>query len=464
MTEPWLNVPHATDEALPGPQTWRDTSPEIPPDPAHLTPRRVGLRLLPFLALLYVIAYLDRANVAFAGSALRAGLGLSEALFGFGTGIFFVGYLFLQIPGAIVVARWGARRWIALILLSWGGVTALVGCAHTPAQFVGARFLLGLTEAGFLPGVIVYISQWFRRRDRARAMACFIIAQPVAMALGSPISSAVLQVHWMGISAWRWLFILEGLPAIVCGVLTWYLLTDRPEDAEWLSQESRLWLVRELEIEAAEHPQSRPLPWWAALGEFRVLLLTAAYFFGNVAGSGFTLWLPSILESQPHVAAAAGVTGAMRSLLPFVFGVLGAVAIGWLSDKRLQLARYASTCLFGSGLFLLLSVSATRSSSVAFFFFCCTGFMAYAWIAPFWVLPTLLLRDEAAAGAIGLINAVGSLGGFVGVYLIGWLLTSGWSYPSAIVWLSLSYGFAAVLTYLAAHGKQAVRPAQHARL
>jgi predicted MFS family arabinose efflux permease len=193
------------------------------------------------------------------------------------------------------------------------------------------------------------------------------------------------------------------------------------------------------------------------------LLLTVAHFFANVAGSGFALWLPSILESQPHAVAAAGVTGAMRSLLPFVFGVFGAVASGWLSDKRSHPARYASAGLFGSGLFLLLSATATRSSGVAFFFFCCTGFMVYAWIAPFWVLPTLLLRDEAAAGAIGLINAVGNLGGFVGVYLIGWLLTSGWSYPSAIVWLSLSYGIAAVLTYLAAHGTHAVRPAQDVR-
>jgi ACS family tartrate transporter-like MFS transporter len=379
-----------------------------------------------------------------------------------GTGIFFVGYLILQIPGAIIVARWGARRWIATILITWGAVTALVGCAHTPAQFVGARFLLGITEAGFFPGVIIYISQWFRRRDRVRAMACFILAQPVAMALGSPISSVVLKVHWMDVAAWRWLFILEGLPAIVCGVLSWYWLTDRPENAKWLSLDCRLWLIRELKSEAAEHPQTRPLPWWGALGESRVLLLTAAYFFANVAGFGFSLWLPSILESQPHGAAAAGATGAMRSLLPFVCGVIGAVAIGWLSDKRFHPARYASTCLSGAGLFLLLSASATRSSSFAFVFFCLTGCMAYAWIAPFLVLPTLLLRDEAAAGVVGLINALGSLGGFVGVYLIGWLLTSGWSYRGATVWLSLSYGIAAVLTYLAAHAKPAVRAAQPA--
>jgi ACS family tartrate transporter-like MFS transporter len=441
---------------------WRGTT-SGPEAAATTTPRRVAFRLLPFLAVLYVVAYIDRANVAFAATAMRSDLGFSQELFGFGSGIFFAGYLLLGLPGAVITARFGARRWIVCILLTWGSITVLGGLAHTAVQFICVRFLLGLAEGGFLPAIVCYLSRWFRQRDRARALAGFIVAQPVAMSLSSGISSALLRVHWLHMAGWRWLFFLEGLPALGCGVWTWFYMTDTPDQAEWLSVESREWLIGELAAETAGHAQQSALPWWAGLKQPRVLLLTATTFFACLAGYGFTLWLPSMLEGGSHAGSAAGATGALRSLLPFGCGIVGTLVIGWRSDKSSQPARYACGALFAAGVFLLLAAIAPSAGGLALMCFCCTGAMVWAWTAPFWVLLTLLLREEAAAAAIGFVNSVGNLGGFAGAYLIGRLLTHGWTYSGATVWLSVSYVLAAGCTYLAVRlGRRARAPASGA--
>ena len=216
------------------------------------TRSKIVRRVLPFLCLLYLAAYLDRANVAFAKLTMTADLHFSEAVYGFGAGIFFLGYLLLEIPGALIVERWGARRWFARILVTWGLCTIVVGFVRTPLQFYGARFLLGVAEAGFYPGIIVYLTHWFARGDRAKAMAGFIVAIPVSLVLGAPISALILKLHWLGLPGWRWVFILEGLPAIVLGIVTFFYLTDRPRDAMWLEPEERAWITQELEREKAE--------------------------------------------------------------------------------------------------------------------------------------------------------------------------------------------------------------------
>src|SRR6516165_5491863 len=209
--------------------------------------RRIAIRILPFLWLLYVVAFLDRVNVAYAALTMSHDLGLSDRVFGLGAGIFFVGYVLLEIPGALIVERWSARLWITRIMITWGLITVCVGFMHTANQFYLLRFLLGAAEAGFFPGVIVYLTHWFTQRDLAKAVASFMAALPLSNFIGSPIAGLILRIHWWGLEGWRWLFIVEGIPAILLGVATYLFLTDRPHEAAWLPAPEREWIIRELQ-------------------------------------------------------------------------------------------------------------------------------------------------------------------------------------------------------------------------
>src|ERR1700741_699871 len=245
---------------------------------ASKTVRRIGVRLLPFLFLLYIIAFLDRVNVSFAGLEMTRDLGFSDRVFGLGAGIFFVGYVVFEIPGALLVERWSARKVIARILLTWGIVTVLVALVRTPVQFYAARFLLGAAEAGFFPGVLVYLTHWFPYEDRAKAAALFMAAIPVANVIGSPLAGAILNVHWLGWPGWRWLFVLEGIPAVVFGAATLFYLPDWPKDARWLAPEEREWISRELAQERAAKSQASGVSIAQALRMPQVILLTVIYF------------------------------------------------------------------------------------------------------------------------------------------------------------------------------------------
>lgn len=285
------------------------------------TRSKIARRVLPFLCLLYLAAYLDRANVAFAKLTMTADLHFSEAVYGFGAGIFFLGYLLLEIPGALIVERWGARRWFARILVTWGLCTIVVGFVKTPVQFYSARFLLGIAEAGFYPGIIVHLTHWFARRDRAKAMAGFIVAIPVSLALGAPISALILKLHWLGLPGWRWVFILEGLPAIVLGIVTFFYLTDRPQDAMWLEPEERAWITQELEHEKAEKIAAGTVSVWRAFGNRSVLLAALSICLANLGGYVFVFWLPTTIH---QAAGFSPVLSALYSALPL------AVAVGFV--------------------------------------------------------------------------------------------------------------------------------------
>src|SRR5256886_359344 len=219
-------------------------TPEI--DPGESARSRIAWRLLPFLFLLYVANYLDRTNIAYATLGMKGDLGLTDSVFGTASGIFFIGYFALQIPGALLVERWSARRLLALTLITWGAFTALTGFVHTPLQLYGARFLLGAAEAGFFPGVIVYLSHWFIYEDRGKAVARFMAAIPIGFIVGGPIAGKILGAHWLGLAGWRWLFLLEGIPAMILGITTLFMLPDRPNEVRWLRPEERNWLTNRL--------------------------------------------------------------------------------------------------------------------------------------------------------------------------------------------------------------------------
>src|SRR5215469_1176710 len=241
--------------------------------------RRITRRILPYLFILYIVAYLDRINLSYAALEMTRDLKFNPEVYGFGAGIFFAGYFLLEIPGAILVEKWSARAWIARIMISWGVVAVLTGFVHSATQFYWIRFLLGAAEAGFFPGIVVYLSHWFLYEDRAKALALFSAAQPIANMIGAPISGLLLGIHWLGLPGWRWLFILEGIPAVALGVVTLAYLTDWPHQASWLPDAERDWITAELEKEKRARQEANPYGVWRTMGQPRVVLLTVGYFF-----------------------------------------------------------------------------------------------------------------------------------------------------------------------------------------
>jgi ACS family tartrate transporter-like MFS transporter len=400
--------------------------------------------LLPFLWLLYLIAYLDRANVAFANLEMSRALNFSDSVFGLGAGIFFIGYVLLEIPGAVIVERWSARRWIARIMLSWGIVTALVGLVNTPAQFYSARFLLGAAEAGFYPGILVYLTHWVRAADRAKAVAVFTTATTAANIIGSPIAGPILRIHWLGLSGWRWIFILEGIPAVVFGVVTLFYLPDRPSQASWLREEEREWINTELDRERRALAASRTYSVWEALRQRQVVQLALIYFLGSSGVYGFTLWFPTILKRASGFSTSA-VT--LLGALPFVAATVAILMNGWHSDRTQERRWHAAGALFLSAIWLVLAVTFT-SIWAQFASFTLFAACVFAYQPVFWALPTKFLGGPAAAASVGFINSVGGLGGFAGPYVIGYLSTRTGSFTYGLCWLLFALLSAGALVLL----------------
>jgi ACS family tartrate transporter-like MFS transporter len=412
---------------------------------AAQTRGRIFRRILPFIFFLYILAYIDRANVAFANRPMSADLGFSEAVFGFGAGVFFLGYFLLQIPGALIVERWSARRLIAVILVAWGMLTMLIGFVRTPGQFYISRFFLGAAEAGFFPGVLVYLTHWFRSGDRARATARFALAAPVALVIGAPLSSVILKLNWLGLPGWRWVFILQGVPAILFGVVTLFYLTDRPRDAKWLAQDQRDWIESELRRERELKGARQDHDWWKVVVHRDVLLLTGASFCANLGGYGFILWLPNTLNRGMGLSL---ILSTALSALPFVAAIAASLLVGWLSDRSGERKWHTCAVFLSAGLFLALSSVPGQPVALSIFWITLTGAAVYSWVPPFWVLPSLMLGESAAAASIGLINSVGNLGGFAGPWIAGYLLSRGARYGVALLVLAASFCASAILTSL----------------
>jgi MFS transporter, ACS family, tartrate transporter len=409
------------------------------------TRRKIARRILPLVFLLYVFCYVDRAAVAFANVPMSRDLNFSEAVFGFGAGIFFAGYFLLEIPGALIVERWSARLWIARICITWGIVTGLAGWIHTPAQFYGARFLLGASEAGLFPGIIVYLTHWFGLADRARALAAFAIAAPVAMTLSAPWSAWILRTPWAAGAGWRWLFILDGVPSVILGVVTLFFLTDRPRDAKWLQPEERAWIEGSLERENAAKPLGRSPRWWTIFYHRDVLLLTLAAFCANVGGYGFVLWLPSILNRGLGLPLTLSN---VLSALPYAVGIGASLWVGRRSDRRGDSKLLACGCFLLGGISLALVALPGQPVYLSLLCLAATGAAAYGYLPAFWILPTRLTGDMAAAASIGMINSIGNLGGFAGPWAIGVLRTRGVS-PLLVLLLPAAFYFlSAMFTFL----------------
>ncbi|MGB2627500.1 MAG: MFS transporter [Candidatus Acidiferrum sp.] len=403
---------------------------------------RIAVRLLPFLWILYVIAFLDRVNVAYAALEMSRDLRFSDRVFGLGAGIFFIGYVLLEIPGALIVERWGARLWIVRIMITWGVITMFVGFVHTSRQFYIVRFLLGAAEAGFFPGVIVYLTHWFSRRDLAKAVASFMAAIPLANFLGSPLAGRILRVHWYGLAGWRWLFILEGIPAVILGVVTLFYLTDRPNQARWLSADERDWITGELDREKKEKASVRSYKIWQALRRPDVILLTLIYFLSNTGLYGFTIWFPTILKRASGLA-----TGTITLLvaIPYLAALTATLLNSWHSDRRQERRWHVAGPLFVGSIALLLAIGAGAHLWTQLGFFTIFAACVHAYQPCFWALPTITLGEYAAAASIGLINALGNLGGFAGPFVLGYFATRTGSFTGGLVWLLVNLAVAGIL-------------------
>jgi sugar phosphate permease len=396
--------------------------------------RHIARRLLPFLFTLFVIAFLDRVNVSYAALEMTHDLGFSNRVFGFGSGIFFVGYLLFEIPGCLIVERWSARKWFARIMVTWGLITVLMAFIRTPTHFYLVRILLGAAEAGFFPGILVYLTHWFRPEDRAKASATFMIAIPVANIIGSPLGGWLLGVHWLGIQGWRWLFIVEGIPAIVFGIITVFYLTDWPREASWLAPEAREWITAELEREALAKKAARSYRIWEALLQPTVIQLTVIYFFAVSSIYSLTIWLPTFLK---RASGMSDLSVTMLSILPYVAVLLAMLYNGWDSDRTNERRWHtAIPLMLGVVAFALTILS---GSHFWFAFACLTiASTANAFLPSFWPVPSAFLGESAAAASIGLINSVGNLGSFVTPSVIGYFLDRTHSFTPGFLYVIVS--------------------------
>jgi ACS family tartrate transporter-like MFS transporter len=407
------------------------------------TMRKIRWRILSLAFLLYLIAFLDRANVAYAKTQMSLDLGFSEAVYGFGAGLFFLGYVLLEIPGALIVVKWGARFWISRILLTWGICTVLVGLIHSPFQFYAARFTLGLAEAGLFPGLVVYINQWFPSRYRARAFGTFFTSGPIALMIGGPISGLILRLSWLNMPGWRWVFILEGLPALIMGVLLWLLMPDQPEKATWLDPAEREWICSELNSEKDSAAAFEPVTVFQALRHRTVLILALVTFLANIGISGFFLWLPSTVE---RVSGVPSYLAAMISGLPFATAVGAILVCSWSSDRIGERRLHTAIPLILAALVFPITTISALPFGWLLFWLCIAATGIYGFGPSFFVLPSLVLDESALAAAIGLITMFSGLGGFVGPTVVGNILSLG--YPFSIAVFFLSFCFLAAGTVL----------------
>jgi ACS family tartrate transporter-like MFS transporter len=376
---------------------------------------RLMWRLMPFLFLLYIIAYLDRINMSFAVLQMRGQLGLNDRVIGRALGMFFIGYFFFQLPSNLILEKFGVRRWISAIMVTWGVVSCLMIYIRGPMSLYIMRFLLGAAEAGFFPGMILYMKLWFPSTARARAVAWFMTANPLAGVFGSPISGALLELHGGGLSGWQWMFLIEGLPAITLGAAVFWTLCDHPKEADWLRSDEKEWLLAKLVAEQRSETPVSERDFWKAIISPRIWLLSMVYFGLSTTMYGITLWLPSVIRSLSGLSYF--LTGAV-AVLPFLVTVIVMVLVGMRSDRvgerRWHTALPAFTAAAG------LVIAAYGNSTFVVVAAICVGMaFAEAMGGPFWAMATSRMSGLSAAAGIAVINSLANLGGYFGPDTIG---------------------------------------------
>lgn len=405
--------------------------------------RKVSWRLLPLLGLLYVASFLDRTNVGLAALQMNRDLGLSAATYGFGAGIFFLGYALFEVPSNLVLARMGARRWIARIAISWGIIASAMMFVRGPSSFYALRFLLGVAEAGLFPGAVYYLALWFPERDRARALARFILGLQLSAVVGGPLGGWLLSLNgYLGLAGWQWLFLVEGIPPMVLGVVAFFYLTDRPEDATWLAQDERAWLTGQLARDESRTGEAHAR---GALASARVWWFAAFYLVALLGLYTYSLWLPIVIRdllgvSDMRVGMTVGALG--------VVGVVGMLVNGARSDRTGERLVHTLVPLLVAAA-ALIAVAGIRSPIPAMLSLVLVSFGLAAFLPPFWCLPARFLRGAGAAAGIALIGGVGNLGGFIGPSVFGALKESTGSFRSGLLAMGmLEIVAAAILLFI----------------
>jgi ACS family tartrate transporter-like MFS transporter len=388
-------------------------------DLERTTIRKLRTTILPFVFLLFFVAYLDRINIGFAALTMNQDLKITSQQYGFLVGIFFIGYFIFEIPSNLLLQRIGARVWMARILLSWGAVAVLTGFVKNVPQLYVLRFLLGVAEAGFFPGIILYFTYWFPLREQARSVACFMAANPIGNLVGAPLSGLILDhAHWAGISSWRWLLVLEGVPAVVGGVLTYLLLPNGPQDATFLDAEEKAWLSEELARDRQLQGRAGEMSAPEALQHGRVWHLAAIYFTMLVASYAMVFWMPQAIQSLAGGRSNTAV--GILVMIPHLFGLIAMLVVSRNSDRMLE--RRFHTALpemIGAVALLVLAGAASGTLLISVVLWALLAAGIYSAFGPFWSFPREFLSGISAACAIALINSIGNLGGFVGPFTIG---------------------------------------------
>jgi ACS family tartrate transporter-like MFS transporter len=381
------------------------------------TVRKIQIRLLPFLFALYVVAFIDRINLGFAALTMNRELAITSQQFGFAAGIFFWGYFLFEIPSNLILHRIGARVWITRILITWGIVATLTGFVQSAHQLYVARFVLGLAEAGYFPGIVLYLGYWFRQREKAQAIGLILIGIPLASVLGGPISGFILDhVHWFGLSSWRWLLILEGLPAVGCVLLTSLLLPSRPAEAMFLTGEEKKWIADQLKQEDRQKLRGQTMSVPRTLASPRVWHLACTGFFHGFASYTFTFWLPQILKS-----ALGGQSNTLIGLLimvPNLLGLIAMILVSRHSDRTLERRYHMALPTVVAGIALLL-LGTPHSSLFSIILISATAIGAYSYLPVFFSVPSEFLTGFSAAAGIAIVTSVANFGGFVGPYTVG---------------------------------------------
>ena len=411
-------------------------------DIENRTLRKITWRIVPFIMILYLIAYIDRVNIGFAAITMKEDLGFTASILGFGAGIFFLGYFLFEVPSNIILHKVGARIWIARVMVTWGIIAGGMAFVESSTSFYVMRFLLGVAEAGFFPGIILYLSYWFPARNRAGVIALFMAAAPIATAIGSPISAALLEMHGiMGLAGWQWMFLIEAIPAVILGVVVFFYMTDRPEKAAWLKPDEREWLVKTMQAEDANKGDQQHHSILRGLANPRVLALALIYFGTSAGLYTLGIWAPQIIKELGVSSMTVGLLNAIPPIISVVAMILWSRHSDKTNERTWHVALACLTAAVG------LAIAASTGSMF--------GLIAALTIVnvgiscskpPLWSMPTMFLSGAAAATGIATINSIGNLGGFAGPAMIGWVKDQTGSFAGGLYFVAGLLILSTVLT------------------